>query len=620
MSSKRRKAPIANTRSSNYNSNLINNFRAPKTVYCKTPEEFNEQIGRDFIDFVNRVTKVENECVVGLSHGQSPSGAYEYILKHYHEIKRPEKLHYTCINSKLRRQRGLVEVMDALSFLRTLLSTGKITKDQIIGRKLDRDNLEEYKNGLNIILEDYLKRSGKEGLDYVFVATDPNGQVAGITKNSMAFKSKKQIVEIVTDTKEPELTYAPWFLKKTSRIAFLATKSDKRRPLAWLYYRWASRTESPSFLRYMDDVEKRMIVFIDETALTWPQVVITRDTSYGESDIRLDVSIPFDKDAEEKLPVVIFIHGFLGLNTFDALLAFLPSEKYVAAALHYGTVPYDLPKEEYSQFVARNIDHAIGFFGGLGHPVYIFDHSMANTYLRMMDYDIENYPNLKKFLSGRISANPFFGQEAKHAGKNFLDAVILKAKLSAADRVMFTSTSKMIPALSKKAFRNTGIRLANWLIRTDSAINNRIWRAVKERILELVTDMDSLPALNKIPIRHTLNRLPIKIFAIQVYSALTESKRLDMYRGDSGFETNQIPILILKSEIDPIARFVPSIHEHRNNVIIKDITNYKETDIFREHLYYMIHPRDTIKFIDEFIDEVESSSKQVLDKAVLKPN
>ena len=74
---------------------------------------------------------------------------------------------------------------------------------------------------------------------------------------------------VVHDRKEKELTIAPWFLLKTKRVAFLATKSDKRRALAWLFYRWGRHDESPSFLRYIPDVEKVMTVFIDNKAMTW---------------------------------------------------------------------------------------------------------------------------------------------------------------------------------------------------------------------------------------------------------------------------------------------------------------------------------------------------------------
>ena len=90
----------------------------------------------------------------------------------------------------------------------------------------------------------------KNGLDYVFIASTPDGEVAAITRRSEAFGSN-EIVTIVNDSKEQELTFTPSFLKRTSRIAFLATKAEKRRPLAWLFYRWGKENESPCFLRFV---------------------------------------------------------------------------------------------------------------------------------------------------------------------------------------------------------------------------------------------------------------------------------------------------------------------------------------------------------------------------------
>lgn len=579
-------------------------YAAPKTRYCKSKDEFDEAIGLDFIRQVNLVTGKGEEFLVGLSHGQSPSGAYQYILTHYSELKHPEKIHYTCINSKLKRQRGLVEVMDALSFLKALIVDEKISKDQILGRSLDRENLDAYKDGLNISLAKYLKKLNKEGLDYVFLASTPTGQVAGITRNSTAFKSNDLVV-VVTDTIEPELTYTPYFLKKSGRIAFLATKAEKRRPLAWLYYRWGKENESPSFLRFIDNVKKRMTVFIDDQALTWPQTKLKRETKFGDTHIRVDMALPYNEKKKKKLPVIIMIHGFLGLNTFDALLAFIPSEKYIAAAMHYGSIPHALPPKKYSDFVARNIDHTVEHFGALGHPVYILDHSMANTYMLMISRDIEKYNGVKKHLKGRIACNPFFGSETKHATAKFMDNVILKSNISVVDKVIFTAARTLLPFETKKGMRNVAIRLSHWMIRSDSAINNRIWKAIKQRVMVLVSDMDMLPELNKIPIEHTLNRLPIKIFAIQIQSALRESKELDKMKGLSGFEKNNIPTLVFKSDIDPIAKFVPHLYEKSNNTTIVDVTEFEEKELFKEHLFYMIHPHTTINLIDQFIKEID---------------
>lgn len=125
---------------------------------------------------------------------------------------------------------------------------------------------------------------------------------------------------------------------QSKRIAFLATKSEKRRPLAWLYSTTGKENESPSFLRYINNVKERVTVFIDDKALTWPELEIKRETPYGVSNIRLDLANAYKPTAKEKLPVVLLIHGFLGLNSFDGLLTTIPSTKYIAAAMHYGSI------------------------------------------------------------------------------------------------------------------------------------------------------------------------------------------------------------------------------------------------------------------------------------------
>ena len=579
-------------------------YVAPTTIYCKSKEEFDQEIGSDFIRTANQVTQNNEQFLVGLSHGKSPSGAYAYILDHYDEILYPERIHYTCINSKLLRQRGLVDFMDAIAFLKTLISTNKINKDQILGRSLDRENLEAYKNGLNSSLTKYLNKLNKKGLDYVFVASTTKGQVAGITKHSTAFNSNDLVV-LVNDTEEPELTYTPSFLKKSARIAFLATKSDKRMPLAWLYYRWGKENESPSFLRFIDNVKKRMTVFIDDQALTWPQVKLKRETQFGDTHITIDMAFPFDEKKKKKLPVIIMVHGFLGLNTFDALLAFNPSGKYISAAMHYGSIPHALPPKKYSEFVTENINHTVEYFGKIGHPVYIFDHSMANIYLLMIIENIQKYKAIKTYLKGRIACNPFFGSETKHATARFVDSVILKSKISVVDKSLFLALRTMRPFETKKGMRYLAIGLTHWLIKSDSTVHNRIWKAIKQRIMVLIADMDMLPELNKIPIEHTLNKLPIKIFAIQIQSALRESKELDKIKTLTGFENNNIPTLVLKSDIDPIAKFVPHLYETSKNTTIIDVTNADEKELFKEHLFYMIHPHTTIDLINQFIKETE---------------
>jgi 6-phosphogluconolactonase/glucosamine-6-phosphate isomerase/deaminase len=588
-------------------------YKAPKTHYCLTKLEFDEAVGSDFISYANKGTKNGANFLVGLSHGQSPSGVYQYILDNYYELKNPDLIVYTCINSKLKNQRGLRSILDANSFLKELLTSEKIAKNQIIGRTLDRTDLVNYKNGLNRWLGSYLAKQGKKGLDYVFLASNPDGLVAGITKNSKSFESDK-IATVVNDTIEPELTYTPYFLSKTKRIAFLSTKSDKRRTLAWLFYRFSKPNESPSFLRYIDDVENRMTVFIDDHALTWPQIVLKRKTNYGMSSIKIDMAKPYNKENKTKLPVVLMIHGFLGLNTFDGLLAFIPSEKYIAAAMHYGTIPNDLPPKEYSRFVVKNINHVVDYFGKQGHEVYIFDHSIANSYMLMMNDYMCNLKGINKYLSGRIAANPFFSQEAKHASLSFIEEVVLKSKISLLDKTIFQTGKKIMSFQTKKNIKRSGLLIFDWMVKTDSQIRNRIWRAVKQRVLSIISDIDTIPELNRVPLEHTLNRLPVKIFVIQIKSALKESKQLERLTKLDGYEKYNIPTLVLKSERDPIAKFVPYLYEASANTTIVDITNHEETALFKEHLFYMIHPHTTINIIDNFIKEVQASKKKSLIK------
>ena len=61
-----------------------------------------------------------------------------------------------------------------------------------------------------------------------------------------------------------------------------------------------------------------------------------------------------------------------------------------------------------------------------------------------------------------------------------------------------------------------------------------------------------------------------------------------------------IPILILKSEKDGVAKYVYRIYQGKN-IVVKDVTNYNEKDLFREHLYHMVYPHETTAIIDEFI-------------------
>ncbi|MEZ5023216.1 MAG: hypothetical protein R2728_08160 [Chitinophagales bacterium] len=396
----------------------IGNYPTPTTRYFKTREEFDIAVGRDFITHANLITKQGQEFFVGLAHGQSPAGAYQYILDYFHEIKHPHLLKFTATNSHLKRQRDLKDVFNATEFLKALIQKEYIAKEQVLGKRYNREKMQDYADTYNFDLAKYLEKTNKEGFDYVFTASDSRGRVAAIARKSTAFDSE-EIMVVVSERREEELTITPHFLKKSKRIAFLATKADKRRPLAWLYSRWGSPDESPSFLRYVEDVAIKMTVFVDDAALTWPQIEIFRPSKYGGSTIRIDLATTYNEDAKRKLPVVLLIHGFLGLNSFDGLLTSLPSRKYIGAAMHYGTIPDDLPPKSYSKHISKNIDAAVGFFGSKGHPVYIFDHSMGNIYFLLADLEFDNLPNVQKYLKGRIGANPFFGNEAKHALKGF---------------------------------------------------------------------------------------------------------------------------------------------------------------------------------------------------------
>lgn len=584
---------------------FVATYTAPTAHYFKEKEEFDKAVGLDFITHANEGTRGGQKFLAGLSHGTSPSGAYQYILDHWTKLSRPENLRFTFVNSKLKRQRGLRDVMDAVAFLKTLLATNRIEKDQILGRSLNRDDMEAYSSEMNEKLALYLQENDKEGLDYMFIATDPNGRVAGVTRFSSAF-NETEIGCIVHDRKEKELTLTPHFIKKTKRIAFLATKADKRRALAWLYYRWGKHDESPSFLRFIDDVENRVHVFIDDKALTWPQLKIKRETPYGESTIKIDLPKPYSFFKETKRPVILLVHGFLGLNSYDGLLTALPTKKYLAAAMHYGSIPNDLPIKEYSNHIVKNINAAIQHFGDLGHPVYLFDHSMGNIYFLMIERDFDSLPGVRKYLKGRIGANPFFGEEAKHASIGFMDNVILPSNQGFAARTIFNAARQIVPFESKVGMRNRGISLSEWLIKKDSSMRDRVWKATKGRILQLMSSLGSLPHLNRIPIERALNRLPAKIFAIQVHSALIESKAFDKQTNFPNMEAHDIPIMILKSERDSVAKYVKRIYDNSHAQVI-DITDEGEKDLFREHLYHMVNPLLTTVIIEGFVAQVEQN-------------
>ena len=172
-------------------------YQVPETRYFHDQETFDRAVGQDFIDYANKITDRGQKFLVGLAHGQSPQGAYQYIFEHYHEIRRSSLIRFSFTNSKLKRQRELEGVMDAQRLLTKMLRRGMINKDQILGRSLNRDDIESYAEGFNNNLKAYLKENKKLGFDYVFLSFDPKGKVAGVSRNSTAFDSEEPVV-IVT--------------------------------------------------------------------------------------------------------------------------------------------------------------------------------------------------------------------------------------------------------------------------------------------------------------------------------------------------------------------------------------------------------------------------------------
>lgn len=589
------------------------NYAAPDTRYFKTQIDFDKAVSKDFINAANQITLKKQKFLVCLSHGQSPAGAYQQIVHFYQKIKKPENVFYAFLNSPLKSQENLENVFTATVFLEKLLQKNFITPNQILADFDNMQDIDAYATTLNDTLEEFIQANNKTGFDYVFMASNPKGSIGAIERNSSAFQSDK-IIDVVNISGEKKITVTPQFLLHAKRIAFLATKADKRRPLAWLYSTTGKEHESPSFIRYIENVEERVAVFIDDTALTWPQIEIKRETPYGVSKIRVDVTYPYKENAKVKLPVIVMVHGFLGLNSYDGLLTTIPTTKYIAAAMHYGTIPTDLPLDDYSKHVAQNIDAVIGFFGAKGHPVYLFDHSMGNIYFLMMDKNPNDYKNVKKYLRGRIGANPFFGEEAKHALLGFLDNVIIPSMSfteNPIEKSLVLSFRRVAPLDSKSGVRKRGINLAKTLVGKEESNTNATWDLIKSRIVFLMSNMDSLPHLNRIPIEKALNKVPAKVFGIQVYSALKESIQFDKQTSLVNSKIHNIPILILKSERDGVAKFVPRIYENEYDVEIVDVTNYADKDLFREHLYHMVNPQQTVAIIDKFISKIENDHKSI---------
>ena len=222
----------------------------PDTQYYLKIEDFNKAVGEDFIKYANRTLDKGYKFIVGLSHGHSPASVYNYIFENYDRIHHPSNILYTFVNSPLIRQQDLRQITDARGFIRRLFRAGLITRRQIIGYDFNRDTIEEYTEAFNRSISYYMREYGKKGFDYVFLGCNPEGRVAAITRQSIAFDSTDSAM-IVMDRKDKQVTATPSFLLKSRRIAFLATKADKRRPLAWLYAVDVREDQSPGFLRFL---------------------------------------------------------------------------------------------------------------------------------------------------------------------------------------------------------------------------------------------------------------------------------------------------------------------------------------------------------------------------------
>ena len=72
-------------------------------------------------------------------------------------------------------------------------------------------------------------------------------------------------------------------------------------------------------------------------------------------------------------------------------------------------------------------------------------------------------------------------------------------------------------------------------------------------------------------------------------------------------EAHGIPVLILKSERDSVAKYVPRIYDKSHAQVI-DITDENEHDTFREHLYHMVNPLLTTVVIDQFVSQIEEAN------------
>ena len=77
-------------------------YVAPDTKYFKTKEEFDKAVSKDFVFHANQTLSKGKKFLVGLSHGQSPAGAYQLIVQFFHKIKNKQNIYFTFVNSPLK--------------------------------------------------------------------------------------------------------------------------------------------------------------------------------------------------------------------------------------------------------------------------------------------------------------------------------------------------------------------------------------------------------------------------------------------------------------------------------------------------------------------------------------
>ena len=123
----------------------------------------------------------------------------------------------------------------------------------------------------------------------------------------------------------------------------------------------------------------------------------------------------------------------------------------------------------------------------------------------------------------------------------------------------------------------------------------------------------SVPWANTMTLRQKFVRPArhVQLASVRVVTevALARAKlaRLESFRRNlSATIVQQIPILVIKSERDAVAKFDASIHQ-TDNIMVLDVTNPKETDLFREHLFHMAHPIKATKIISDFVDKIEKN-------------